>query len=102
MNNTIKTTAITIALLLAATTEMVMAKGGYDDKNRSRMYGIIQAMPQDGLHGEWVIGGHTFITDAGTEFDQAEGDLTIGSCAKVDVRDGRVHEIDSEPMRDCP
>jgi hypothetical protein len=53
------------------------------------------------LQGEWVIGGRTFKTGAGTEFDEAEGRLTAGSCAKVEVRSGRVHEIDSEPMSDC-
>jgi hypothetical protein len=57
--------------------------------------------PENQLQGAWMIGGRTFTSDAGTEFDQSEGQLTIGSCAKVHLRNGRVHEIDSEPMRNC-
>lgn len=91
----------TIAVLLAVAPNPALARRGGDDGNRSEFYGIVQERPADGLHGEWVIGGETFVTEAGTEFDQYEGDLAVGSCAKVEVRYDRVHEIDSEPMRDC-
>lgn len=93
--------AFTIALLLAAAPNTALAKRGGDDDSRTVYYGIVQARQESGLHGEWLIGGRTFAADARTEFDQSEGKLEIGSCAKVEVRDGRVHEIDSEPMRDC-
>jgi hypothetical protein len=53
------------------------------------------------MQGDWVIGGRTFTADAGTEFDQADGELKVGGCAKVHLRNGRVHEIDSEPMENC-
>lgn len=92
---------VVIALLLAAAPNMALAKRGGDTDNRSEYYGIVQARPESGLHGEWVIGGLTFAADARTEFDQSEGKIVVGSCAKVQVRDGRVHEIDSEPMQDC-
>ncbi len=91
----------TIALMLVVAPNMALAKRGGDDDNRSEFYGIVQARPENVLQGEWVIGGRTFVADAGTEFDQSEGQLRVGSCAKVHVRNGRVHEIDSEPMRDC-
>jgi hypothetical protein len=74
-------------------------RGG--DEDRVRYYGIIESKPTQGLHGDWVIGGRTVTTSPGTEFDQSEGALAIGGCAKVDFRNGRVHEIDTEPMRDC-
>ena len=90
----------TLALSLFLGTDMVLAKGN-DDDNRSEFYGIIQMRPEKGLQGTWVIGNRAFTADAGTEFDQSEGQLTVGSCAKVHVREGRVHEIDSEPMRNC-
>jgi len=90
----------TIALSLFIATDAVLAKGGGGD-NRSDFYGIVQERPEKQLQGAWVIGGRTFTADAGTEFDQSEGQVTVGSCAKVHVRNGRVHEIDSEPMRDC-
>ena len=97
----IHTFAFTTALLLTAAPNMTLAKRGGDDDLRTAYYGIVQARPESGLHGEWVIGGRTFAADARTKFDQSEGKLVIGSCAKVQVRDGRVHEIDNEPLQDC-
>lgn len=79
----------------------VFAKRGRDDGKRSEVRGIIKSRPADTLQGEWLIGERVFKTDANTEFDETEGNLTVGSCAKVEIRDGRVHEIDSEPMSDC-
>lgn len=93
--------SIMAVLVLVMMAGLAIAKRGGSNENRSEFYGIVQARPQAGLQGEWVIGGRTFNADTGTEFDESEGPLTVGSCAKVDVRNGRVHEIDSEPMRDC-
>jgi hypothetical protein len=93
--------AFTVALMLVVAPDMVVAKRGGDGDNRSEFYGIVQARPENALQGEWVIGGRTFRADVGTEFNQSEGLLRVGSCAKVHLRDGRVHEIDSEPMRNC-
>jgi len=39
--------------------------------------------------------------DRSTEFDEVEGRFAVGRCAKVDLRNGRVHEIDSGPASDC-
>ncbi len=77
-----------------------LARRGGDDA-RGRHYGVVESRPAEGLHGEWVIGGRRITTSSETEFDQREGLLAIGTCAKVDLRGGRVHEIDSEPLRDC-
>jgi len=44
----------------------------------------------------------TFTTDEKTAFDQTEGDLQVGGCARVEVGYGRAHEIDGEPLADCP
>jgi len=82
-------------VLLMAAPSMASAKGGDREDNRSEFSGIVQSRPQDGLQGQWVIEGRTFVTDAGTEFDQSDGDLAVGACAEVEVRNGRVHEIDS-------
>ncbi len=97
----IKTLSILIILLFAVLPDISQAKRGSDDKNRLEFYGLIQERPQNGLRGEWVIGGQVIVTDAGTEFDQNEGNLIVGSCAKVKIRDGYIHEIDSEPVHDC-
>jgi hypothetical protein len=89
--------AFTIALPLFLAPDTALARRGGDDGDRSRFYGIIESMPS-GLHGDWVIGGRRATTAPGTQF---EGPLAIGGCAKVDVRSGRVHEIESEPLHDC-
>jgi hypothetical protein len=63
--------------------------------------GIIQQKPATGLQGTWKIGGKIFKTTARTQFDQLEGPLVKGACAKVKIRNGAVKEIDSEPLSDC-
>ena len=87
---------LVVAVMLIAP-EPATAKKGRD---RIRFYGWVESMPQ-GLHGTWIIGGRMVTTNSQTQFDQEEGPLRIGGCAKVDIRSGRVHEIDSEPASDC-
>lgn len=94
--------AVVLALVLAMLPGLAMAKKGSDGETRGAFYGVVDARPEGRLQGMWVIGGRTFTADDRTEFDQAEGDLQVGGCAKVEVRNGRVHEIDSEPRGDCP
>lgn len=91
--------AVAITLFLPPDTGFARRAG--NDGNRDRFYGVVQSMPTNCFHGEWVIGGRTVTTSSGTQFDQSEGNLAVGGCAKVDIRNGSVHEIDSEPMRDC-
>lgn len=71
-----------------------------DDRNRQRFYGWIEVMPET-LHGTWIIGGREVTTNPRTEFDMSDGPLQVGGCAKVDIREGVFHEIDSEPPKDC-
>jgi hypothetical protein len=90
--------------VLAVSVTMAMplsAKDGREKDKREEYRGIIKSRPADSLQGEWVIGERTFKTDANTEFDESEGNLTVGSCAEVEIRNEKVHEIDSEPMEDC-
>ena len=91
--------AVTLLLLMAAAAP---AKSGSDKAQRTEFYGLVQALPENSRIGEWLIGGRTVVADAQTEFDQSEGQLKVGACAKVHLRDGRVHEIDSEPLSNCP
>ena len=63
--------------------------------------GLVEKKPANGLQGTWKIGGKTFKTNARTQFDQVEGQLAVGVCAKVKIRNGAVKEIDSEPLGDC-
>jgi len=99
-----KATIIGLALMLTLAFSLIpdqtSAKRG-GGKDRSEYYGIVESRPAQGLHGDWVIGGRTVTTNPRTEFDQAEGPLAIGGCAKVHFRNGVVHEIDSEPLHNC-
>jgi hypothetical protein len=95
-------TALVLGFTITAglmTTATAVAKGG-DEQDRFRFYGWVESMPE-GLYGTWVIDGIRVTTNPRTEFDQEDGPLMVGGCAKVDIRDGLVHEIDSEPAGDC-
>lgn len=85
--------------VVSMTPEMALSKDD-DGRDRFRFYGWVESMPED-LHGTWIIGGQQVTTNHRTRFDENEGPLMVGGCAKVDIRGGFVHEIDSEPARDC-
>lgn len=95
---TVVVVAFVIALVLPMFTSIGTAQAKAGDKIT---IGIITVKPASGLRGTWVIGGKTFKATAKTEFDQVEGPLVIGACAKAKIRNGVLKEIDSEPMRDC-
>lgn len=97
---------VIVILLLTLLPGSAQAKRGSDDHGQtfyaveSRFQGIIQARPQS-LHGEWVIGGRRYTTTSKTEFDESEGPLLVGTCAKVRIRNWHIREIDSEPLSNC-
>ncbi len=74
---------------------------GHHEQGRHRAAGRITAVP-DGRVGTWIIGGQPYQSDRSTELDESDGPLVVGACAHVDLRGGRVHEIDSEPSSHCP
>ena len=82
--------------------QVVHAKNG---GNTPRYTGLVQAKPASGFVGTWKIGGKSFVATSGTQIDQAEGQLRIGSCSKVKFQvvngQNQAVEIDSEPARDC-
>jgi len=87
--------------MTAAPAGTVEASGDKNERaDRQRYVGRVEAIPE-GLHGTWIIGGLEVTTGPRTEFDQSQGPLAVGGCAKVDIREGVVHEIDSEPDSDC-
>lgn len=90
-------------LLLTSLAPVTQAKNGGDARKGDRVVfqGIVQSKPIGGLHGTWRIAGKTVRTHVGTQFDQLDGSLQVGVCAKVKLRNGKVHEIDSEPAHDC-
>lgn len=102
--------AYVVAVLLVAAPDMVVAKSGDESHASGRpkifyaiewnYYGLIVSRP-DTLQGDWVIGDRTFYPNAKTKFDQSEGALTVGSCAKVQVRNDRVRKIERRPQDNC-
>ena len=56
-------------------------------------------MPSEGLYENWIIGYSTVSTAPETEFDQTEGSLLVKGYAKVEFRNGIVHEIHSAPSQ---
>jgi len=100
-------TALALGLAALLVPAMASAKrdrheGGHDhEASHHRSAARIAAVP-DGRVGTWVIGGQSYQSDRSTELDESDGPLVVGACAHVDLRGGRVHEIDSEPASHCP
>jgi hypothetical protein len=91
---TLKTSTCLASLALAALTGVPVAMADDD------FYGIVQSRPA-GKVGTWVIGGRSFEATRDTDLDEDDGPLRVGACAEVYIDDGRVEEIETEPLRDC-
>lgn len=63
-------------------------------------YGFIESRPEIGV-GTWMVGGRSFEVTAQTKLDEDHGPLAVGACADVEVENGRVEEIESEPVDKC-
>ena len=62
--------------------EPLECSGGGGDAFHMQVYGILQSFPA-GQIGNWVVDGVTYVADAGTEFNEEHGPLTIGQCVEV-------------------
>lgn len=63
-------------------------------------YGVVESRP-DGIMGTWVIGGKSVEATEITQLDEDYGPITVGTCVEVDIDDGKVEEIESEPPHKC-
>ena len=91
-----------LLLVFALLLPMAMAPSTAYAKDGDQVFrGLVQAKPATGLVGKWVIGGKSYTATAATQFEQLSGPLKVGACAKVKIRNSRVHEISSEPRTDC-
>lgn len=63
-------------------------------------YGIIESRP-NGKAGTWVVGGRSVEVTEHTNIDEDHGPLKAGACAEVEMDDGVVEEIESEPLHKC-
>lgn len=63
-------------------------------------YGIIESLP-NGSIGTWVVGGRSFEVTAKTKLEEDHGPFAVGSCVDVEIDDGLVDSIETEPARKC-
>ena len=45
--------------------------------------GLVDSLPAEGLRGEWVVSGRTFVADANTRFHDDRDDFDVGVCVEV-------------------
>lgn len=62
--------------------------------------GIIHARPA-GTAGNWIIGDNVYKATEKTKLDEEKGPLKVGACAEIEVKNGKVTEIETEPMKKC-
>lgn len=70
----------------------------------ARFYGEIESMPGGDGQGSWVVGGRTFTADAGTDFEEDDGQFAPGACVKVEYAPASptvASKIETEPVGDC-
>jgi hypothetical protein len=76
-------------------------RGLWQESSVSVDKSCVQVRPTDGWQGESVLDTRTFVVEQVSKSDEKGGALRVGSCAKIPILNGRVHEIDSEPMQEC-
>ena len=84
-----------IGILLTAMA--IAATAGAEDD----IHGILKSRPQ-GVAGTWVIDGRAFVADRHTRLDESRGPLKVGVCVEAEYEDGRLEEIESQPIDQCP
>ncbi len=63
-------------------------------------YGLIESRPNAKV-GTWVVGGRSIEVTDETDLDKDNGPLEVGACVEVEMDDGDVEEIESEPLEKC-
>ena len=63
--------------------------GGDDDGDgNNEAYGQIDSMPTGNREGDWTIAGVVYRADSSTQFEQEHGGFAVGSCVKLEIRNG--------------
>ena len=86
------TTAIFVSALVAQSAAQAALADDF--------YGTIEARPGTNI-GTWVVGGRSINVTEQTELDEDHGPLDVGACADVELENGVVQEIESEPAEKC-
>lgn len=95
-------TGLTIALFTALS--LLAAGWAPAQADDGEWIGLVEAMPADGLIGDWLVGGRAFATDANTEFRTEKGALALGACVEVEFDSAspeRADKIATKSSDDC-
>ncbi len=87
------------SLVVLACAFFLLSMGGVAVADKE-FHGIIESRP-DGKVGTWVVAGRSVEVTAKTRLKEHHGPLKVGTCAEVEFREGKVKEIESEPLKKC-
>jgi hypothetical protein len=85
-------TAFVVALIASSIVEVAAADDDF--------HGIIEKRPEGNV-GTWIVGGRPIEVTERTDLEEDNGPLKTGACVEVDIDDGEVEKIESEPARKC-
>jgi len=87
---------LVVAFAVASITSGIVQVAVADDD----FYGIVESRP-DGKVGTWTVGGRSVEVTESTDLDEDNGPLKTGTCADVDIDEGKAEEIESAPAGKC-
>lgn len=56
----------------------------YGEHRSAKFYGIVDALPQNGMNGTWLVNGRQVVVNQGTEIKEKRGRVAVGSYVKVE------------------
>lgn len=63
-------------------------------------YGVLEKRPA-GKVGTWVVSGKALKVTKKTELEADHGALKAGACVEVEIDEGHVESIETEPKKKC-
>lgn len=79
-----RTTVLSAAALLLCALNAGRADADEDHLPMAAFYGTVEAMPQEGLQGTWIVNGREIVVTHGTGIEQKHGAAAVGSYVKVE------------------
>jgi hypothetical protein len=64
------------------------SQDGYEDEEReyrsAKFYGVVDALPQNGASGTWLVNGREVLVTHATEIKQKRGNVAVGVYVEVE------------------
>ena len=77
----------------------------FEDDAEQEIEGLIEARPDGGDTGQWLVDGQAFVVNVGTELKTEKGPLVVGTCVEVEYITGNGEnfalEIETKEVGDC-